>query len=101
VSVCEKCGLPEELCICEEIAKESQRVRISTDKRRFGKLATIVDGINDPGIDLKELSSLLKAKCACGGTIRESTIELQGDHKKKVREILETIGYPPDSIDVK
>jgi translation initiation factor 1 len=101
VSVCEKCGLPDELCICEEIAKESQRVRISTDKRRFGKLATIVDGINDPGIDLKELSSLLKAKCACGGTIRESTIELQGDHRAKVREILETIGYSHDSIDVK
>jgi translation initiation factor 1 len=101
VSVCDKCGLPDELCICEEIAKESQRVRISTDKRRFGKLATIVSGIDDRGIDLKELSSLLKAKCACGGTIRETTIELQGDHRTKVREILETIGYSPDSIDVK
>jgi translation initiation factor 1 len=101
VSVCDKCGLPDELCICEEIAKESQRVRISTDKRRFGKLATIVEGIDDRGIDLKELSSLLKAKCACGGTIRETTIELQGDHRTKVREILETIGYSPDSIDVK
>jgi translation initiation factor 1 len=60
-----------------------------------------VDGIDDRGIDLKELSSLLKAKCACGGTIKDSSIELQGDHKKKVREILETIGYSPDSIDVK
>ncbi|OPY27659.1 MAG: translation initiation factor Sui1 [Methanocella sp. PtaU1.Bin125] len=101
MSVCDKCGLPDELCICEEIAKESQRVRISTDKRRFGKLATIVEGIDDRGIDLKELSSLLKAKCACGGTIRETTIELQGDHRAKVREILETIGYSPGSIDVK
>ncbi len=101
MSVCDKCGLPDELCICEEIAKESQRVRISTDKRRFGKLATIVEGIDDRGIDLKELSSLLKAKCDCGGTIRETTIELQGDHRAKVREILETIGYSPGSIDVK
>ena len=101
MSVCDKCGLPDELCICEEIAKESQRVRISTDKRRFGKLATIIDGIDDKGIDRKELSSLLKAKCACGGTIRDSTIELQGDHRAKVREILETIGYAPGAIDVK
>ena len=101
MSVCDKCGLPTELCICEEIAKESLRVRISTDKRRFGKLATIVEGIDDGSIDLKELSSLLKAKCACGGTIRDSTIELQGDHRAKVREILETIGYSPESIDVK
>lgn len=101
MSVCDKCGLPDDLCVCEEIVKESQRVRISTDKRRFGKLATIVEGFDDKGIDLKELSSLLKTKCACGGTIKETTIELQGDHKAKVREILENIGYASGSIDVK
>jgi translation initiation factor 1 len=101
VAVCDKCGLPEDLCVCEEIVKESQRVRISSDKRRFGKVATIIDGIDDKDIDLKELSSLLKAKCACGGTIKDRTIELQGDHKGKVKEILENIGYSPESIDVK
>ncbi|WP_424359679.1 stress response translation initiation inhibitor YciH [Methanocella sp. MCL-LM] len=101
MSVCDKCGLPEDLCVCEEIVKESQRVRITTDKRRFGKMATIIDGIDDKSIDLKELSSLLKAKCACGGTIKQQTIELQGDHKEKVREILESIGYASESIDVK
>ncbi|MCD1293506.1 stress response translation initiation inhibitor YciH [Methanocella sp. CWC-04] len=101
MAVCDKCGLPEDLCVCEEISKESQRVRITTDKRRFGKVATIVDGIDDKDIDLKELSSLLKAKCACGGTIKDRTIELQGDHKEKVREILENIGYSSESIDVK
>lgn len=101
MAVCDKCGLPEDLCVCEEISKESQRVKITTDKRRFGKVATIVDGLDDRDIDLKELSSLLKAKCACGGTIKDRTIELQGDHKAKVREILENIGYASDSIDVK
>lgn len=101
MAVCDKCGLPDDLCVCEEIVKESQRVRISLDKRRFGKFATIIDGIDDKGINLKELSSLLKAKCACGGTIKDRTIELQGDHKEKVREILETIGYSPDSIELK
>lgn len=101
MSVCDKCGLPDDLCVCEEIVKESQRVRITTDKRRFGKMATIIDGIDDKGIDLKELSSLLKAKCACGGTIKSGTIELQGDHKEKVKEILGSIGYSSESIDVK
>jgi translation initiation factor 1 len=101
LSVCDKCGLPDDLCVCEEIVKESQRVRITTDKRRFGKVATIIDGIDDKGIDLKELSSLLKAKCACGGTIKECSIELQGNHKMKVREILEGIGYASEAIDVK
>jgi translation initiation factor 1 len=101
VAVCDKCGLPDDLCVCEEIVKESQRVKITLDKRRFGKYATIIQGIDDRSIDLKELSSLLKAKCACGGTIKESAIELQGDHKEKVKEILQKIGYSSELIDVK
>jgi translation initiation factor 1 len=101
LAVCDKCGLPEDLCVCEEISKESLRVKIYTDKRRFGKVATIVEGIEDKDIDIKELSSLLKAKCACGGTIKGRTIELQGDHKEKVKEILESIGFSSDSIDIK
>jgi translation initiation factor 1 len=101
VAVCDKCGLPDDLCVCEEIVKESQRVKITLDKRRFGKYATVIQGIDDRNIDLKELSSLLKAKCACGGTIKESSIELQGDHKEKVKEILLKIGYSAELIDVK
>ena len=101
MAVCDKCGLPDDLCVCEEIVKESMRVKITLDKRRFGKYATIIQGLDDRDINLKELSSLLKAKCACGGTIKESVIELQGDHKEKVKEILLTIGYTPELIDVK
>ena len=46
------CGLPEELCICQEIAKEQQTAVISTARRRYGKMVTIVDGIEDTAIDL-------------------------------------------------
>lgn len=101
MAVCDKCGLPDDLCVCEEIVKESMRVKITLDKRRFGKVATVIQGLDDRDIDLKELSSLLKAKCACGGTIKESIIELQGDHKEKVKDILRTIGYSSELIDVK
>jgi translation initiation factor 1 len=101
VAVCDKCGLPDDLCVCEEIVKESQRVKITLDKRRFGKYATVIQGIDDRNIDLKELSTLLKTKCACGGTIKDSSIELQGDHKEKVKEILRKIGYSSELIDVK
>ena len=45
--ICNICGLPEELCICQEIAKEQQRAVISTDRRRYGKMVTIVEGIDD------------------------------------------------------
>ena len=45
--ICNVCGLPDELCICQEIAKEQQKATISTDRRRYGKIVTKVEGILD------------------------------------------------------
>jgi len=91
--VCPKCGLPKELCVCEEIAIEDQQIKISTARRRFGKLITIVEGF-DKEIDIRELGKDLKARCACGGTYaKDGKIELQGDQKRKVQKILSEMGY--------
>lgn len=46
-AICNICGLPDELCICQEIAKEQQRAILSTDRRRYGKIVTKVEGIED------------------------------------------------------
>jgi translation initiation factor 1 len=100
MAVCEKCGLPEDLCVCEEIVKESMRIKITSDTRRFGKTTTIISGIDGKDIDLRDLARQLKSKLACGGTVKEGNIELQGEHKEKVKEILITIGYSPESIDI-
>lgn len=97
--VCPKCGLPKELCVCEEIAIEDQQIKISTARRRFGKLITIVEGF-DKDIDIRELVKDLKARCACGGTIKDGKIELQGDHAKRVRDIMIGMGYVAEMIDV-
>ena len=99
--ICPQCGLPKELCVCETIAKESQRVVISIMKRKFGKKYTIVQGIDAKQIDLKEVTKQLKNKLACGGTVKDNTIELQGDHTQKVREFLIEVGFAPETIDVK
>ena len=96
--ICNKCGLPEELCMCEEIAREQQNIRILTDKRRYGKVVTIVDGIDQGDIDLDELAKKLKTKCASGGTVKDGRIELQGEHKKKVKKALEDIGFNTEMI---
>ena len=88
-NICPKCGLPKELCVCEEIAKEQQKIEISVDKRRYGKMMTIVEGINSNDLDIDALITKLKKKCASGGTIKEGKIELQGDHRTKVKETLE------------
>ena len=86
MKICDVCGLPDELCVCEEIAREVQTVKVFTVRRRFGKLMTIVEGIDEHDIDIKELTKELKAKCACGGTAKKGQIELQGDHKKVLKK---------------
>ncbi len=95
--ICSVCGLPEELCMCEQIAKEQQQIRILTDTRRYGKVMTVIEGINSSEIDMDDLAKKLKTRCASGGTYKDGRIELQGDHKKKVREVLEELGFSVDS----
>ncbi len=99
--VCPKCGLARELCVCETIAKEDQRIIVKTEKRKFGKLITIVIGINAKDIDIKDVAKRLKSKFACGGTVKEGTIELQGQHRDRVKEELIKIGFAPETIEVK
>jgi len=91
--ICSVCGLPEELCMCEEIAREQQQIKIYSDKRRYGKVVTIVEGIDSSDIDLEDLARILKTKCAAGGTAKDGRIELQGEHRKKVKQTLEEMGF--------
>ncbi|MBN2368548.1 translation initiation factor [Candidatus Woesearchaeota archaeon] len=96
--ICITCGLPKELCVCESIAKESQEIKVYTVKKKFGKKNTVVEGIDTKQIDLKELGKKLKNTLACGGTTKDGKIELQGDHKQKVKEELMKLGFPSETI---
>ena len=98
---CGTCGLPKELCVCETIAKESQKIEVAIIKKKFGKISTIIRGLNQNEINLKELASKLKSRFACGGTAKEGIIELQGDHLKDVKTELVKLGFSPDTIEVK
>jgi translation initiation factor 1 len=86
--------------VCQEIAKEGQKIEIYTVKKRFGKVSTILHGFGS-GTDMKALTRELKRMLACGGTFKEERIELQGDHRHKVKDILVKMNYSPDQIDVK
>ena len=87
--------------MCEIIAKESQRIVIKIEKKKFGKNYTVITGIDYKEIDMKDLLKTLKSKLACGGTAKYKNIELQGDHKHKVKDILISMGFPSDRIDVR
>ena len=99
-NICPKCGLKLELCVCESIAKESQVVTVKTVKRRFGKMTTLIEGIDNKAVNLKELAKNLKEKLACGGTVKDGIIELQGSQAKHVKQELIKLGFDSGSIKI-
>jgi translation initiation factor 1 len=86
-------GLPKELLAMEEIVREQQSIKVHVEKRRYGKLVTVINGIGK-GVDINDLAKQLKTKCATGGTSKGGVIELQGDHTRKVKEVLSDMGFP-------
>ena len=98
MEICPKCGLPKPACVCEQIEKSSQRIRITNDKKRYGKIVTIISGF-DNQIGIKKVAKELKNQLACGGTVKNQIIELQGDHTKKVKPILVKLGFEEESIE--
>ena len=99
--ICPVCGLVKDLCVCETIAKESQKILVYIERKKFNKNYTIVEGIDAKEIDLKDLAKKLKSELACGGTIKDGKVELQGEHKQKTKKILVEYGFAPSSIEVK
>ena len=96
-NVCSICGLPPELCTCSVIEREEEKIKIFVEKRRFGKRMTIIDGIKD---NPKKTLSYLKSKLACGGTYKNGKLELQGDHKQRIKDLLIELGYKEGQIEI-
>jgi len=99
--VCTTCGLPKELCVCEVIAKETQKIEVRLEQKKFRKNYTVIEGLDAKEIDIKELAKKLKEKFACGGTVKDGKIELQGDHRSRAKQTLVELGFPVESIVVK
>lgn len=96
---CSKCGMPKDLCVCDDIARDEQKITVRIDTRSFGKEMTVVDGLSDE-VDLNELSSTLKTKLACGGTAKNGEIQLQGDHTHRIKDVLVNEGFSREQIEV-
>lgn len=97
---CNRCGRLESECQCPPIEPEPTRIppekqtaRIRVEKRAKGKLVTVIQGLDPEGNDLPELAARLKETCGTGGTTKDDTIELQGDHLERAETALRAIGY--------
>jgi translation initiation factor 1 len=97
--ICPNCGLPKDICACETIAKEEEKIKVSTVKKRFGKSVTIIEGVSKD-VNSRDILKELKTKLACGGTIKDNVIELQGDHRRKIRDILVKLGFQSEKIEI-
>ncbi len=67
------------------------QIKITTETRSYGKKVTVVSGV--PPEQISEIAKELKTRCAAGGTIKNGRIEIQGEHNRKVKAILEEKGY--------
>jgi translation initiation factor 1 len=97
MEICPKCALPIQACVCQEMGKSEQKIKVETIKRKYGKVITIVTGFKD--IEVNSVVKELKRVLACGGTYKNGAIELQGDHKGKVKPVLIKLGFNEELIE--
>ena len=98
---CQKCG--QATCRCEKApasgaaaARGKQKVLVKLDRKaRRGKAVTLVEGIGGTAAEIEALARQLKTACGSGGTVKEGRIEIQGEHREKVLQILTDLGYRP------
>lgn len=75
------------------IEPKNQHQLVFTYEKRKGKPVTLVGRFYLSSADKKDVLKLLKKKLACGGAIKEEWIELQGNVKDKIKDVLETEGW--------
>jgi translation initiation factor 1 len=69
-------------------------VRISRDRAgRGGKVVTVIHGLPERGAALEARGSELRRLCGAGGTVKDGTVEIQGDHRDRVAQHLCALGY--------
>jgi len=97
---CERCEKPETDCKCPPIEAPavkrptgSRSVRVGIEKRKHGRMMTVVRDLNPDRDDLPALLTKLKSACGAGGTITEGLLEIQGAHPERVSGELLKLGY--------
>ncbi|MCI4317186.1 MAG: hypothetical protein L3J96_01485 [Thermoplasmata archaeon] len=85
--------------ILSALDRETARIRVRCEPRRYNKPATVISGF-PPGVDLPEITRSLKNRLATGGSVVEGEVYLQGDHRSRIREELGKLGFDSGAIEV-
>ncbi len=98
--VCPECGNSLDTCNCKKTRSEQilgdGRVRISkSTSGRKGKAVTVITGLPLKENDLKSVAKDLRKKCGSGGSVKDGTIEIQGDHRELLLKELIKRGWEP------
>jgi translation initiation factor 1 len=98
--VCAKCGWPASDCHCafslgaaDETVPARLTAKLRIENRASGKSVTVVDGLPRNRPFLESLAKELKKACGAGGHAGESLIELQGDQRERLRDLLARKGW--------
>jgi translation initiation factor 1 len=95
--MCPTCRRPQNECSCRDNSTRilgDGRVRVGRSTNgRAGKCVTLISGLPLTLEQLADLSAKLKKRCGSGGTVKDGTIEIQGDHREVVMEQLLALGY--------
>jgi len=96
--LCPRCGWPVEGCRCSSAGHERVPAKIACvlrleKKGRGGKTVTVVAGLPRNAAFLAALASELKRACGTGGTATDETVEIQGDHRERLRSVLAAKGW--------
>jgi translation initiation factor 1 len=97
-STCPGCGAAPAACTCPAAAATAPAgdgiVRIALDRKgRRGKAATLISGLPLTGDELANLAKELKKRCGTGGSVVDGVIEIQGDQRQALVELLSQRGY--------
>ena len=77
-----------------EVPPNQQNLKIEASRKgRGGKTVTVISGFQEKPETLATLAKQLKAQCGTGGTVKDNQIEIQGEHKQKLLEIITKLGY--------
>jgi translation initiation factor 1 len=95
--MCPSCRQPIDACTCKAAAAKPAGdglVRVSREtKGRAGKGVTVVKGLPLDAVALAALGKQLRTACGSGGTAKDGTLEIQGDHVERVMELLKARGF--------